>query len=158
MKMKFTWGHGVVVALACFIGFILFMIFIYTRGYQTAEMVSKDYYEDELKYQEVIDAKNAADKLAEKPVYNQDEKGITVTFPKEFNNQNSKFKFYLYRTDDANLDVKKESEELNADNALFIPVSFGEKKIITKGSYTLKVYWVKNNKENYQIDYNLIWK
>lgn len=50
MKSKFTWGHGMVLALAGFIAFILGMIFFYTRGYQTSEMVSENYYEDELIY------------------------------------------------------------------------------------------------------------
>ena len=71
MKSKFTWGHGMVLALAGFIAFILGMIFFYTRGYQTSEMVSENYYEDELIYQDVIDAKTAAASLAEKPVYTQ---------------------------------------------------------------------------------------
>ncbi|QCX53232.1 FixH family protein [Elizabethkingia sp. JS20170427COW] len=153
MKAKFTWGHGVVAALACFIGFILFLIFIYSRGYQNAEMVSDNYYEEEINFQKVIDAKNAAQKLKEKPVYTQDKRGITIQFPKEFNNQNSKFKFYLYRTDDANLDIRKEVS-LDQDNSIFIPASAG---IFKPGSYTLKLNWERGDKEKYQIDYNLIW-
>ena len=54
---KFTWGHGIALALACFIGFILYLIFIFPIGKQTSDLVSDNYYQDELEYQKVIDAK-----------------------------------------------------------------------------------------------------
>ena len=153
MKSKFTWGHGMVLALAGFIAFILGMIFFYTRGYQTSEMVSENYYEDELIYQDVIDAKTAAASLVEKPVYTQNADGIRITFPKQFTNANSKFKFFLFRTEDSNLDIKKETE-LDSNNSIFIPAKAG---ILKDGSYTLKLNWKENSGKAYQIDYNLIW-
>jgi hypothetical protein len=55
--MKFTWGHGIVVALGLFISFILYLIFIFPIGKQNSELVTENYYEDELSYQKVIDAK-----------------------------------------------------------------------------------------------------
>jgi len=153
MKNKFTWGHGIILALGGFIVFILSMIFLYSRGYQNSEMVSENYYEDELVYQKVIDAKNAADRLAEKPVFSQSSEGIKVVFPKRFDNKNSKFRFYLFRTEDSKLDIRKEVE-LDENNSFIIPAKAG---ILRKGSYTLKLNWTENNKTEYQIDYNLLW-
>ncbi len=148
---NFTWGHGVIVALGCFIAFILFMIFIFPNGQQNSELITDDYYEEELAYQDVIDAKNNADKLTEKPTYAQFPHGIQITFPKEMNNANAKFSFNLYRTDDQRLDVKKDFT-LSADNKLLIPA-----KILAPGNYTLKLHWVKD-KTPYQIDYDVVWK
>lgn len=74
---------------------------------KNAEMVSDDYYAEELNYQEVIDAKNNGDSLPVKPVYQQQESGITLTFPTEITPENKKVSIVLYRTDDANLDIKK---------------------------------------------------
>ena len=62
--MKFTWGHGIVVALGLFISFILYLIFVFPIGKQNSELVTENYYEDELSYQKVIDAKNNAETLA----------------------------------------------------------------------------------------------
>ena len=56
MFKNFNWGHGIILGLGSFIAFILFMIFIFPDGQQNAEMVSDDYYAEELNYQEVIDA------------------------------------------------------------------------------------------------------
>lgn len=151
MFKKFTWGHGVILLLGSFIIFILSMIFLFTRGWQNAELVSNDYYKDELNYQQVIDAKNRAEKLAAKPQYSQDSAGITLKFPSEINNQNAKVSFELFRSDDERLDVKKEVA-LDGANSFTIPA-----KILAPGNYTLKLFWLQN-KIQYQIDYDVVWK
>lgn len=151
MFKKFTWGHGVAVALGSFIIFILFMVLVFPNGQQGSELVSDNYYEDELVYQEVIDGKNNAEKLAEKPLYNQSAAGIKIEFPKSITADANKVHFDLFRTDDANLDVKKELT-LDGTQSFTIP-----KQVISKGSYTLKVKW-KQNKKPYQIDYDVLWK
>ncbi len=148
---KFTWGHGVIVALGLFIGFILFMIFVFPSGQQNSELITDNYYEEELNYQKVIDAKNSADQLTEKPVFEQIPEGLKISFPKDYNNENSKFNFDLFRTDDQRLDIKKEFQ-LTSDNSFTIPA-----KVLAKGNYTLKIHWTKDNK-NYQRDYDVVWK
>lgn len=150
MFKKFHWGHGVAIALAAFIGFILFMILVFPNGKQNSELISDNYYEDELTYQQVIDAKKNAEQLAEKPVYSQSANGIKLTFPSSINPEGKKINFVLFRTDDKNLDVKKE-EVLDGTNSLQIPA-----KVISKGSYTLKVKWLENKKP-YQLDYDVLW-
>ena len=149
--MKISWGHGVVIALACFIIFILSMIFLFPNGQKNSEMITDNYYEEELKYQDVIDAKNRADQLAEKSDVEFGKEGIKIIFPENYDNHNTKFDFYLYRTDDQNLDVKKEFT-LNADHTFLIPA-----KILSKGNYILKVKWI-TNKTQYQRDYDIQWK
>ncbi|WP_226063409.1 FixH family protein [Kaistella polysaccharea] len=150
MFKKFTWGHGVAVALGSFIAFILFMIFIFSNGQQNSELVSDNYYEDELVYQQVIDAKKNAEQLTEKPTFKQIPAGIKILFPTAVLPETRKVDFELFRTDDANLDVKKELA-LDASNALLIP-----KQVISKGSYTLKIKWLQNKKP-YQVDYDVLW-
>lgn len=151
MFKKFTWGHGVMVALGLFMIFILSMIFIFTRGWQNAEEISDNYYADQLAYQNVIDAKKNADELNEKPIYSESEEGIRITFPKTLNVDDDKVSFQLFRTDDAKLDVNKDLF-LDAKHQILIP-----KQIIFSGSYTLKINW-KTNKKPYQIDYDIQWK
>ena len=150
MFKKFSWGHGIVIALGSFIAFILFMIFLFPNGQQNSEMITENYYEEELAYQKVIDAKNNADLLPEKPKYNQDQSGIKVIFPEDINNENSKFTIDLHRADDQKLDVKREIK-LDGKNTLFIPAN-----ILVKGNYVLRTMWITNNK-NFQIDYDLVW-
>ena len=151
MLKNFNWGHGVALALGLFIAFILFMVFGFTYGQQTSELVSDDYYGDELLYQQVIDAKRNAEHLAEIPKYQQVAQGMKVTFPNTIAPENKNIKFELFRTDDANLDVKKELN-LDANNEIIIP-----KQVISKGPYTLKIKW-SHAKKPYQVDYDVLWK
>lgn len=151
MFKNFSWAHGVVLALGLFIAFILFMVFGFTYGQQTSELVSNDYYGDELVYQEVIDAKNNAAKLPEIPKYAELATGMKITFPAAIAPENKNVKFELFRTDDANLDVKKEIK-LDANNEILVP-----KEVISKGPYTLKIKW-SNAKIPYQVDYDVLWK
>ncbi|MCG2794191.1 MAG: FixH family protein [Weeksellaceae bacterium] len=145
-----NWGHGLAIALGCFIVFILFLIFIFPIGKQNAEMVSDNYYEEELQYQDIIDAKNNAAKLAQIPTCKASSEGILITFPEGSKVDNNTANFILFRTDDSNLDVKKEATLQH--NLLLIPA-----KVISKGSYTLKLKW-KENKKPYQVDYDILWK
>lgn len=148
---NFSWGHGVVIALLAFIVFILSMMFLFPNGQKNSEMVTDNYYEEELKYQDVIDAKKKADDLQEKPVYSQDKNGIKITFPKDYDNSNTTVKFVLNRTDDQNLDIKK-SVQLDATKSFVIP-----SQILKVGNYTLRLTWTKD-KTDYRMDYDVIWK
>lgn len=147
---KFTWGHGIVLAMLSFMGFILFMIFVYSSGKQKSELITEDYYEQELAFQDVIDAKNNADALTEKPLYEQNKFQIAITFPKEYTNDNTTFNIHLYRPEDGNLDVESKMT-LDYHNRIVIPA-----KVMKKGDYMLKLKWTKDNK-NYQIDYDIVW-
>jgi hypothetical protein len=146
-----NWGHGMVIALLAFIIFILSMLFLFPNGQKNSEMVTDNYYEEELKYQDVIDAKGRADQLQEKPVYSQDKNGIKIIFPKDYDNSNTTVKFVLNRTEDQNLDIHK-SVQLDANKSFVIPA-----QLLKEGNYTLRLSWTKDKKD-YRLDYDVIWK
>ena len=85
------------------------------------------------------------------PKYQEVASGIKITFPSAIVPEDKKVKLELFRTDDANLDVKKE-ELLDANYEILIP-----KQILSKGPYTLKLKW-SNAKIPYQVDYDVLWK
>ena len=145
-----NWGHGLMIALGCFILFILFLILVFPIGKQNADMISDNYYEEELKYQDVIDAKENAAQLKEIPAYKATANGMEITFPESIKADDNKVEFILFRTEDSNLDIKK---ELNLENHKFVI----PKKVVFPGSYTLKLKWTENKKP-YQVDYDILWK
>ena len=148
---KFTWGHGIALALACFIGFILYLIFIFPIGKQTSDLVSDNYYQDELEYQKVIKKKKNADQLSQKPFFAQLPYGIRIAFPKETIDAGQQVHFELYSTNDKEKD-KKQNVNLDSNNSFLVP-----KEMLSTGSYTLKVRWKKSDID-YQVDYELVWK
>lgn len=150
-KSKFTWGHGIVVALLAFMAFILTLIIYFTQTMQNSELITDNYYQEELQYQQVIDAKNRAEKLVQKPQVAIQQDGVKITFPEQLGKVAHHLNFYLYRTDDRNLDIKKEFQ-LEENQFHTIPAN-----ILKTGSYTLKLMW-QENEEQYQIDYDILWK
>ena len=148
---KFTWGHGIALALACFIGFILYLIFIFPIGKQTSDLVSDNYYQDELEYQKVIKKKKNADQLSQKPFFAQLPYGIRIAFPKETIDAGQQVHFELYSTNDKEKD-KKQNVNLDSNNSFLVP-----KEMLSTGSYILKVRWKKSDID-YQVDYELVWK
>lgn len=145
-----NWGHGLMIALGGFIVFILFLILVFPMGKQNAEMISNDYYEEELKYQDVIDAKQNVAQLKEIPTYKATKNGMEISFPESIKVDNNDANFFLFRTEDSNLDIKKDVKLQN--NKFVIPA-----KVVSKGSYTLKIKWSENTKP-YQVDYDILWK
>ena len=59
--MKFNWGYKILLVYGLFVIGIMFLVFKSTQ--QKYDLVQKDYYADELKYQNVIDASQKAKDL-----------------------------------------------------------------------------------------------
>ena len=54
--MKLNWGHYIVIG---FIGFVILILFMVFRSYQhNNDLVSEDYYAEEIAFQDVIDKKS----------------------------------------------------------------------------------------------------
>ena len=51
--MKFNWGYKILIVYLAFAGGILYMVYLTTL--QNRDLVSENYYEEELAYQKVID-------------------------------------------------------------------------------------------------------
>lgn len=152
MKFKFTWGHGVILALSCFIIFICTLIFTIEFSKNTFDLVTDNYYEEEINYQKEIDATHNAALLKEKPkIEIISESGIKIIFPKEFNFTNTTGKFKLFRANSQALDINKNELDLSPSNTLLIP-----SKVLVNGNYTLKLYW-KKDKINYQMEIPITW-
>jgi hypothetical protein len=113
--------------------------------------IINNYYQDELEYQKVIDAKKNADQLSQKPFFAQLPYGIRIAFPKETIDAGQQVHFELYSTNDKEKD-KKQNVNLDNNNSFLVP-----KEMLSTGSYTLKVRWKKSDID-YQVDYELVWK
>jgi nitrogen fixation protein FixH len=139
--MKINWGTGIVIAIVAFIGFILyFVITMSTDKTYSYDLVTDKYYQQELKYQQEIDAKKNATELKENITINRTEKGLNINFPKDFEYNMIKGKVFLYRPSNKQLDFE-------------IPISISNKyllvpeKRLLDGRWNISVAWSYNNKE-----------
>lgn len=76
-----NWGHKIIIVFILFAAGILTLV---TKSMHTRiDMVTPDYYAEELKYQQVIDGRREAQSLSAPVSINQSVQSIGVLFPAE---------------------------------------------------------------------------
>ena len=81
-KMKINWGTGIVLAFIGFISFIMYFIITMNvdKTYEH-DLVTEDYYAEELDYQNDINKLENSKKLSENISYKKTEEGLVIYFP-----------------------------------------------------------------------------
>ncbi|TXD51156.1 MULTISPECIES: FixH family protein [unclassified Polaribacter] len=148
--MKIGWGTGIVITIIAFMAFILY--FVVTMSTDKAfryDLVVEDYYEQELKFQEEIDASQNLANLEEKLTIKRTEEGLQVQFPEKFLSKEIKGKMFLYRPSNKQLDF--EIPILISNTYLLVP----EKRLLD-GRWNIKITWSYKN-TNYLFKKELIY-
>ena len=89
------------------------MVLVFKSTQQKYDLVQKDYYAEELKYQNVIDASQHAKNLGGELLTSRQAGHLLVTLPTGFKNANVKGSAHLYYAADENKDIAKEFETTN---------------------------------------------
>lgn len=137
MTIKWNWGTKIFLVYGLFVVFMLGMVYLCTQ--QHYDLVTPDYYAQELKYQEVIDGKNNLQALGKKVEISQTANLVTVQLPTNITEGKAEVKFY--RPDDASLDFNLPIAE---GNVLMVPLA----KFKT-GVYKVKTIWTNEGKRYY---------
>ena len=137
--MKFNWGTGIVVTIIAFIAFIMyFVITMSTDNTYSHDLVTDKYYQEELNYQQEIDAEKNAKSLKEKVTIEKNSKGLKINFPENFIPKNIKGKVFLYRPSNKQLDFE-------------IPISISKTYLLVPeqrlvdGRWNMKIFWKYKN-------------
>jgi len=114
MKIKFNWGHGILVFLILFIGSLVWRV--YLANQREINLVYKDYYPQGLNYQERINETKNFNKLGIDFKVEKASKGLTINFSpfKNFKKLNGVVTFYRpssYRFD-KNFEIETDSNGL----------------------------------------------
>lgn len=141
-----SWGNKLIIVFVAFAGLIGTLV--YKSMNTKFELVSKDYYKEELRYQEKIDGKTNAAKLSNVAV-TQNERQLIVTLPKEMEGFVIEGELWFYCQTDATKDVRI---AWNASNSNQQVVS---KNNIQKGKYLLKFSW-KSGNDHYYVEKEVI--
>jgi hypothetical protein len=140
--MKINWGTAIVIAFIGFIGFIMyFVISMSTDKKYDHDLVTEDYYQEELKYQTDIDKEEKGNALTKNVSHKKTEEGIVLTFPENLKKDNIDGTVFLYRPSNKQLDFEIPISLSNHN--LLIP----DKRLLD-GRWNIKVYWTYD-KEDY---------
>lgn len=127
-----SWSYRIT---ALYLGFVALIVTLVTiASKQKIELESKDYYLQELKYQDKLDAIANAGKLSWNMDHSVDAKNVTLTIPSEYANSVSGEVYFFCPS--------------NSDNDLKVKMNFDKdgKQVISKtklksGAYKLKLSW-----------------
>jgi len=139
--MTLNWGHKLTIVFIAFAAFIFFLIYKTTQSH--FDLVSKDYYKDELAYQQVIDGTNLANKLSRGIQVQQQNDQISIQFPQEMKQKKAEGTIFFYCSADSGKD-KKINIQLSEEAVQIIPA-----KDILPGKYVLKINWKTDNQNYY---------
>ncbi|RYD58301.1 MAG: hypothetical protein EOP56_05095 [Sphingobacteriales bacterium] len=139
--MKIGWGTRIAFLYGGFVVLIATLVIGSMR--QNYDLVSKDYYQQELEYQKTIDAgKNQA--ALSSPVYVQaNESNVVLKFPTEFTGKSLSGKVYFYSPVNATLD--KSFDIAVSANSMYV-----SRNELSKASYKIKINWQADGKDYYQ--------
>lgn len=141
MKIKFTWGTGLLITIIVFVTFFIsFIVFSLT---QDINLVSKDYFPDEIAYETKLQKIKNANNLKENISIEKKDDKIIFKYPKNLKTQISGTILFYYVTD-RNFDVDFKIEP-NLDNQQLIYI---EK--LKKGRYYIQIDWSSNKSDYFQ--------
>ena len=140
MKVKLNWPTGIILSLVAFIIFIL--SFVYKATFMPAynhQLVSDEYYNDELNYQEEIDKLKRASKLDENVSIKKVVTGLLIQFPSEFDFNQIKGTISFKRLSNSSIDFS-------------IPIALDSNQFLLKdetlvdGRWDVKIEWMIDSK------------
>ena len=136
--MKINWGTGIIIAFVLFISFIMyFVISMNINQKYDHDLVSEDYYGQELEFQKDIDKETNAKTLREDLTWKKTNEGIVIKFPSDFDVQKIKGNVFLYRPSNKQFDFDTPISLSNHN--LLIP----DKRLLD-GRWNIKIDWQYN--------------
>lgn len=129
-----NWGNMILFTLIFFVTGMLGMVFIASK--QENELVETNYYQKELKYQAVIDAKNNLKRISDHNIVSQVGENIKITFPAGT----------FEKLEEGNIQFIRPSDQTLDRSIQIIPNQTGfrtfPKSDFSKGMYKVKISWV----------------
>jgi hypothetical protein len=134
-----NWGKWIVVSFVLFAAFIAVIVTISMR--QDVNLVSTQYYHDDLVYQQQLQRKNNTEALAEKPVIAISDSRLSVIFPD--NHQVQQGTITLFRPSSDKLD-QNFTLSPSSDSVRIFAL-----QPLEPGAYRVKMTWTAEGKEFY---------
>jgi hypothetical protein len=141
MVTKLSWGTRIAML---YVGFVVLMIVLIVGSMrQSFDLVSKDYYAEEIAYQNTIDASRNQSELSAAALVDVQPEKVLITLPAEFKGREVKAELHFYSPVSASLDDRFKYSTVNGEIAV-------ARKELKDVSYKLKMNWECEGKKYYQ--------
>jgi hypothetical protein len=138
--MKMNWGYKILIVYLVFVMGMLALV--YMSSMENKDLVSENYYDEEIKYQHIIDESANTASLSSEPVINRNKNIVNITFPAEFTNEKTEGDWVLYYAADKSKDVQGKLNVVNGKYSIELPD-------FATGTYQLKLNWRAAEKNYY---------
>jgi hypothetical protein len=138
--MKISWSYKIVFIYTVFVLGILTMVFLSAK--ENRDLVSENYYADEIAYQQVIDQSSKTAALSAPVELIASGKQLIIQLPKEFYGLQANGEWTLYYAADKARDLTGNISTQNGKYSIVIPAH-------AKGQYLFKMLWKVDSKEYY---------
>ena len=136
-----NWGHKVTIL---FVGFALLIgTLVYKCTQQQYDLVSEDYYDQELKYQEKIDGSKQAATISPVTI-SQTANDLIIKMPEELKGEAIEGEVWLYCASKASYDLELPLD-IGYDGVMHI-----NKNKIAGSNYTAKITWSSGSDKYYK--------
>ncbi len=133
--MKINWGTSIVLVFIGFISFILyFVVKMNSNKNLEHDLVTKEYYKEELAFQNEIDAENNSKSLKQDITLDKNEEGLVITFPNDKDYQKISGTVSLYRPSNKRLDF--EIPIMLSNSTLII-----RDDVLLEGRWNISIHW-----------------
>jgi len=138
---RVNWGTGIAIGIIVFVIISITMTVIFMT--QDVSLVSDNYYEKSLSYQDEIDKQSRTKSLDEQVKINFNGEVITILFPSAYLDKNISGEIYFYRPSNPSLDFKLPLQ-VSTERDQIIPV-----ERLEKGFWRLKLNWTMDGNGYY---------
>jgi len=147
LKIKFNWGVGIAIVIVIF--FITVIVRIIISSTISVDLITPDYYHNELKYEQQIQKEKNTILLTDKIISVKENNKIVLKYPDFFKNKKVTGNILFYNPAKINKDL---SFEINVDDSLNQSFDISQ---FTESRYIIKIDWQADSIFYYQeIDLN----
>ena len=139
-KFKFNWGTGIAIFYVTFV--IAMLAFVFWTTGNNRELVTEDYYAEELAYQSTIDSRERANNLEGQVRIDAQLGSIKMELPLGMSDKEITGELFLYKQDDKRKDTRFSFVGKKID---FMFVS----ERIVNGRWKAKLSWTAEGKDYY---------
>ena len=141
MENKFNWGWKIAILYSGFVCFMLAMVF--QASHQKVELVTTNYYEEELKYQSHIDKMAFTDSSHATPEWKVNGDKIAMTFPMGSPKESIIGDIRFYCPSDEHRDFTMPISTMPQT-----PISISNQKL-SHGTYKMQIEWKQASSDFY---------
>ena len=138
------WPVGIAIIYTSFV--LLLIAFVIFSRYQQVDLVTEDYYDQEIKYQQQINRINRTQSLSQPVnwIFDKNKRSLTLIFPADFDPGQVHGNILFFRPSDAKQD-KLVALNLSSNGTQIIST-----ENLTPGFWKLKIFWHVDKNDYYK--------